>query len=621
MAEQKQVVALEIGAQSVVMGVFVSTGKQGMVLSRYARKDIVLDPVEEGLRIEYVSAAIGELVSELKLKNNSVRSVVSGQQVFIRFIKLPPIESDDLRRLVGFEAQQHIPFPMEEIVWDFQLLPDRGEAEREAILVAIKTETLDALNDQITAHGIHNTGVGCSITSLYNAFRYNYPDETAPVMILDIGAKTTDIIYTEPERFYTRSVTVGGAFITNAIARDLHCSFKDAEEIKVQQGMVSMANGHTEGMSPVEAQVSTTVRNAMTRLASEIQRTTNHYRAQFKGNAPTKAYICGGGALLRYTREFLEETIGIPVEHMNPLANIPVSKHVDQNSLATDSVILGGIVGAAVEACSDAEISIDLVPTSVGKDRAEKQLLPKIAIAGSIAVLGAAIFAGAAYMKKTETAAARIKVAAAVKKAERIGSEISAAENKITDCERTIQKYTNLYNMRFAYMDILQDMTQNTASPNFWISSFVPLVNFNPLDTDLASKNGIKEAALVRDRFDSGNDTALQTVKQDKNNKNSKIAQNVTAICIEGYVLDKSITGSTTGDTVRDNIRQTLGSQSPESPFTFVVKKNTNDKKGVMLEDRMYLSIEDSTQAKLPPYVEKFTMIIPLKHPIPVPAK
>ena len=126
MAEYKTTVALEIGAQSVTMGVFTPAGK-GFALSRYARREILLDPVEEGMRMDYVSSAIGELVSELKVKGSDVRNVVSGQQVFMRFIKLPALDMDDISEQVGYEAQQHIPFPLDDIVYSYQELADRGE--------------------------------------------------------------------------------------------------------------------------------------------------------------------------------------------------------------------------------------------------------------------------------------------------------------------------------------------------------------------------------------------------------------------------------------------------------------------------------------------------------------
>ncbi len=329
MAEYKTTVALEIGAQSVTMGVFTPTGK-GFTLSRYARREILLDPVEEGMRMDYVSNAIAEMVKALKIKGGDVHNVVSGQQVFMRFIKLPDIDIDDLGEQVGYEAQQHIPFPLEDIVYDYQELAAREEGEREVLLVAIKKDVLDNLNGQVEECGLKSRTVDCSTTSLYNAFRMSYPEENEPVMLLDIGAKTTDIIFADAGRFFTRSVTAAGAFVTNAIAREFRVSFREAEGLKLENGSISLGNGHTDSMSEEEAALATTIRNAMERLSSEVLRTINHYRAQYKGNAPVRAYLCGGGARLPFIAEFLEGKLNIPVEFMNPLNAFGVSSKIPQ---------------------------------------------------------------------------------------------------------------------------------------------------------------------------------------------------------------------------------------------------------------------------------------------------
>ena len=388
MAEYKTTVALEIGAQSVTMAVFTPSSK-GFTLSRYARRDILLDPVEEGMRIDYVSHAVGELVKELKVRGKDVRDVVSGQKVFMRFIKLPALDTvDNMAEQVGYEAQQHLPFPLEDIVFDYQLLGVE-DGEQEVLLVAIKKDELDDLNGQVEANSLRTRSVDCSITSLYNAFKAAYPDETEPVMILDIGAKTTDILFVEEGRFFTRSVTAAGSFITNSIAREFNLSFREAEQLKIEQGVVSLGNGHTDTMPEDQANLASIISNAMTRLSSEVQRTINHYRAQYKGTPPAKVYICGGGARLAFTTDFLQNSLDLPVEILNPLQSMRVGSKVDGEQLATEALCLGPAVGAAITGAKVGAFQIDLVPTSVGKERAEKKLIPKVLLAGVIALAGA----------------------------------------------------------------------------------------------------------------------------------------------------------------------------------------------------------------------------------------
>ena len=276
------------------MGVFSKTSKDALILDRYATRLVVLDPSAEGLRLTKIGEAIADLVQELNVKGSVANYSVSGQSVFIRFVKLPALDDTDVEQLIRFEAQQHVPFPLDEVVWDYHLLPAKG-LEREAVLVAIKAEDLDSLNDEIVSHNLSTGKVDCALTSLYNAYVDSYPDEKEPVMLIDIGAKSTDLIYSEQGRFFTRSISAGGIFVTSAIAREFNVPFMEAERLKTTSGLVSMSNGQTEGLDPATANLATVIRTAMTRLASEIQRTTNHYRAQMNGSAPVKAYLCGGG--------------------------------------------------------------------------------------------------------------------------------------------------------------------------------------------------------------------------------------------------------------------------------------------------------------------------------------
>lgn len=375
MANSRQIVALNVGSQRVSMGVFSKTNKNALILDRYATRLIVLDPSAEGMRLTKVGEAVADLVQELRVKGGVANYSVSGQSVFIRFVKLPALDDTDVEQLIRFEAQQHVPFPLDEVVWDYHLLPANG-LEREAVLVAIKAEDLDSLNDEITSHGLSTGKVDCTQTSLYNAYVDSYPEEKEPVMLIDIGAKSTDLIYSEQGRFFTRSISAGGIFVTSAIAREFNLPFVEAERLKITSGLVSMSNGQTEGLDPATANLATIIRTAMTRLASEIQRTTNHYRAQMKGSAPVKAYLCGGGSSLPYTKEFLEDKLGIPIFFFNPMHNVGVGSGVDVNTISREAFTLGGMIGTAINAVDRASLNIDLEPTAVAKNGPTRRRCP-----------------------------------------------------------------------------------------------------------------------------------------------------------------------------------------------------------------------------------------------------
>ena len=620
MAEYKTTVALEIGAQSVVMAVFTPTGRSGYTLSRYARKDILLDPVEEGMRIDYVSHAIAELVSEFKLRGKDVRNVVSGQKVFMRFIKLPALDNmDDLAEQVGYEAQQHIPFPPEDIIYSYQTLESPDDSEQEVLLVAIKKDELDDLNNQVEANGLRTRSVDCSITSLYNAFRANFPDEVEPVMLLDIGAKTTDIIFSEAGRFFTRSVTAAGSFVTNSIAREFNMSFREAEQLKIEQGVISLGNGHTDSMMEDEAALASVIRNAMTRLSSEVQRTINHYRAQFKGSAPVKAYICGGGSKLAYTVEFLQSTLDIPVEFFNPLGAVQVSSKLGGEELDMDALCLGPVVGAAISGAGVGAFKIDLVPTSVGKDRAEKKLIPVAVAAGVVALAGAGYFAYTAQSKAKEAESTLRRLEAPIAQIESIHKTIEKRISEFNAGAKKINELKELYTARRAYADIIRQLSEKTAGVELWLTDFEPCINYDAKNTRLleASQQAGQSSAIVP-LISSNNIKADESSINQSADAGDKKGLAVTAVQVKGYILSKGDKGGgeRSMSMLKDLVTEHFSENNEESLFSFQSEAVKHD------QNRFYF-VQKSGDSKgslvIPKYVEKFTMVMPLKEALPIP--
>ncbi len=613
MAEYKTTVALEIGAQSVTMAVFTPASK-GFILSRYARKDILLDPVEEGMRIDYVSHAVGELVKQLKVRGKDVRDVVSGQKVFMRFIKLPALDTvDDVAEQVGYEAQQHIPFPLEDIVFDYQLLGNAEDGEQEVLLVAIKKDELDDLNGQVEANTLRTRSVDCSITSLYNAFKAAYPEEAETVMLLDIGAKTTDILFIEQGRFFTRSVTAAGSFVTNSIARELNLSFREAEQLKIEQGIVSLGNGHTDTLPEEQANLATIIRSAMTRLSSEVQRTINHYRAQYKGSAPTKVYVCGGGARLAYTTDFLQSALDLPVEVFNPLQSMKVGAKVNSEMLQADSLCLGPVVGAAITGAKAGAFQIDLVPTSVGKERAEKKLIPKVLAAGGVALAGA-VFCAYAVNKKANQAEQQFRHAIAP--IEQVDSLHAVMERNRAKYERSlkeIKQYSALFTARNAYPDLLIQLAQKTSSPMFWITDLDPLVDYDVVNTGLTVGPDGTDRHLLLDTRETRAGTMVRSFEMVERNK----APQVTALLVSGYFYKKSKDDQGKQlQRLNELVTSKFAERSEDSLFQF-------DSKNVRANGGHYFVVQDAEKSKghnlIPEYADKFYMVMPLKKPLPLP--
>lgn len=610
MADYKKTVALEIGAQSVTMGVFTPAG-EGFELTRYARRDIVLDPVEEGTRLDYVNHAIGELVEELNLRSSDVRCVVSGQQVLMRFLKLPALDDMDLAEQVGMEAQQHIPFAPEDIIYSYQELPEREPGEREVLLVAIKKDVLDELNSHVEGNKLHTAGVDCAITSLYNAFRLSYPEDAEEsVMILDIGAKTTDIIFADAGRFFTRSVTAAGSFITTNIAREFNISFSDAEKLKVENGIISLGNGHTDSMNEQDATLATTIRSAMSRLSSEVQRTINHFRAQYKGNPPTKAYICGGGAKLPYMQEFLNSTLNIPVEFLNPIAGFSLGREVDEESIEMDALCLGAIAGAAVTGASAGEFNIDLVPTSVGKDRAEKKLIPKVLLAGVLAVAGAGYLA---YSTSAQATAAQQQLEQAQKteaRLSRINDNVERASSEFKKQRESMKAAGNLLQARTIYPRLLQEVMDSTSSTAYWLTEFSPMINYTPENTELTDKEPDTQTSK---RLIDMKRSARNTVDTEQKGS-KKAAPQVTAVYITGYSFKKYNAGNG-----KFEVNQAPLQALVTTPFPGSLVSIKTDFSKAHLGNFIRFGGNAGKDDKKTEYAEPFRLILPLGTGIAIP--
>jgi hypothetical protein len=370
-------------------------------------------------------------------------------------------------------------------------------------------------------------------------------------------------------------------------------------------------------MSEQEAALATTIRTAMGRLSSEVQRTINHYRAQYKGNPPTKAYICGGGARLPFALEFLQSALNIPVEYLNPVEVLSVGPKVDEAELEQDAICLGPVVGAAITGSGTGEFNIDLVPTSVGKDRAEKKLLPKVAVAGVLALCGAGFYAYAANQAASQSSKVLAEASRVDAAVSQIDSQISSVNDKYQREIKQIEKFEQLYAMRSAYAEVLQQLSRKAASIKFWFNEFSPLINYDVTANALTDSTDVKGTRLIdmkRGRS-ATNDSAMNAAPDEVANRKGKKDPMVTAIYVSGFTIKRpGSDGLSQRDAIYNLVAQNFDERSADSLFAYEngkVQGNLNH----------YFQFVDSkaSKGKLPDYVEKFMMVMPLKNPIDIP--
>lgn len=479
MPDSPTTVALNIGSQRISVALF-ETSKQGdLVLKDYTSETIVADPAFEASREVQIQVALKEIVERLKIAKLKVRYSISAQAVFMRFVRLPPIQDDNIEQLVTFEARQHVPFPLNEVVWDYELI--EGSKEKEAVIVAIKSDELEDINDTVNSSGLATAEVDVAPMALYNAYCSAYGISDEPILIVDIGARTSSLLYVEGKRFFTRSVQIGGASISTAIAKEYRVPFGEAEHQKIHNGLVALGGGHTDSLDESMAALAMVIRNALTRLTSDITRTTNYYRSQHNGSAPKKVLLAGGGANLAYTLEFLEEKLGLPVEFFNPLANLAIGKDVDTEILQREAHMMGELVGLGLRGIGKSTINIDLVPAAVEQIRDADRRKPFLIAAAAVLVFGFGIWALMSQLGATNAADKARTMTDVKDDLSQPATKIKSLLKKEENLNEIAAAYTNIQEDHAYWFNVLSEVNEGFASDSVWLTEMTPVYGFNPI--------------------------------------------------------------------------------------------------------------------------------------------
>jgi len=613
MADNQSTIALNIGTQRISMAVFEPAKSGGLVLKAYDSESILPDPATEASRAGQIREAISSLVGRMKAKGK-VRYAISGQAVFIRFVKLPPLDADDIEQLVTFEAQQHVPFPLDEVVWDYEILEAGGD--KEVVIVAIKGDALEETNDGVNSTGLGTAEVDVAPMALYNAFRAAYPNESEPVLVIDIGAKTSDLLYIEGERFFTRSAAMGGSTVTTAISKEFSVPFAEAEAHKTQNGLVALGGGHTEQLDEGTAALAMSIRNSMTRLATEIPRTTNYYRSQHGGNAPKKVLLAGGGANLPYAKEFFEEKLRLPVEYFNPLPAISVGPAVDTDTVSREAHLMGELVGLGLRGSGKAKLSIDLVPAKVGMARAAEKRKPFLIAAAAVLVAGAALWALFQSQAASAAGAKLGEVQEQVKGLQPIAGQIDRLTRREGQIRGIADAYMSAEADRTFWIDALAELKDTFASDALWLTDIDPLVGYDPLSEKESGKSAVKQdfAGLTYGQSASEQNIKVeQAPPPSRGNRRDQAAPApaepaANAVRLKGFWLKNSRSQNLVYDLLK-KLRENEGSH-----FRFSVRKDGQE---VTLEDSQVVKAIESAPAP-EEFAAPFTIILPLSREVPI---
>jgi len=393
MLQTKSFLAVDFGAGTLKLAEFEVNEAGGLRLKNYGIKSLGLEgsSAEGATREATVLKALQELIAEKALKSKDINVCAPGFHVFSKFVKLPPVDANKVTQIIQYEAQQNVPFPLEEVVWDYQILGNTAGGELEVLLVAIKAEIVEGLFRVTEAAKLKLQVADVSPAALCNAFRYNYGDLEDCTMLLDIGAKTSNLLFFEKGKVFSRSINLGANAITQDFAQEAKLKFDAAEKIKRDEGFVSLGGAYEEPENPHQAAISKIARQFMTRLHIQVNQTMQFYRGQQGGSAPARLFLSGGASIMPYTAQFFAEKLNVPVEYFNPFRNVQIDPSVNLEELARVAHSLGEVVGLSLRNLAHCPVELNLIPASTRKMQSFNEKKPYLiaTVFGLVAVVAA----------------------------------------------------------------------------------------------------------------------------------------------------------------------------------------------------------------------------------------
>ncbi len=364
MLNSKAFLAIDFGAGSLKVAEFEINEAGGLLLKQYGIKSLGAEGSQESKREGVLLRALQELLAEKGFRAKNINVCAPGFHVFSKFVKLPPVDASKVTQIIQYEAQQNVPFPLAEVVWDYQILGTTPTGELEVLLVAIKADIVEGLFRVAESTGLRLQLADVSTAAMCNAFRFNYGDLEDCTMLLDIGAKTSNLLFFEKGKMYSRSINIGANSITQDFANESKLGFAQAEQLKIKEGFVSLGGAYEEPENPHQAAISKIARQFMTRLHIQVNQTMQFYRGQQGGSAPVRLILSGGASIMPYTAQFFAEKVNMPVEYFNPFRNVQIDPSLNLEELAKVAHSMGETVGLGLRNLATCPIEMNLMPAS-----------------------------------------------------------------------------------------------------------------------------------------------------------------------------------------------------------------------------------------------------------------
>ncbi|MDD3154966.1 MAG: pilus assembly protein PilM [Victivallaceae bacterium] len=492
MAKDEKILVIDVGGDTLKMAEFNINGAGVLLLEKFGFASLENPEDANADPMVLFREALLRLIREKHFVSKRVRLTISGAASFSRLSKLPPLGGDGgkVEKIVEFEAKQTVPYPMDEVLWDYQLIRNSAsktdedaqqsgadvvptgddDSEFEALFVAVKKEVVSAYTDILLDAGKEVVSVEIAPVALFNAARATQSRGSGCDILLNIGGKSTSLIITERNRIFVRTIPIAGDSITQQIAKEFAIGLSEADEMKRRHGFVALGGAYEEPDSEVAATISKVARNVMTRLHGEVSRSINVWRSMHGGGKPQRVFISGGGSLMIYVSEFFNEKLHLPVDYLNVFSAISISPSVEREELLAVAPMFPELIGMALHEVAPCPVDIELIPETIRLQKVIQKKVPFFyASMGTVLVCLCFFFFGV----NRRLAFDRNRVGMTkniVSETQALSSRVKDAYRAVTNAQNGYAYYHNILNSRGRWVHLMEDLQQRLPDTTFLVS-------------------------------------------------------------------------------------------------------------------------------------------------------
>lgn len=477
MSSEKKFLSLDLGMQSLRLAEFAVAGNGKLKLLRGARREFLIDPALDPSRPDQTGLALADILKSWKLKSGTVACVLPAHTVFTRVVPLdvPGGISGQVDAVARFEAQQNIPFPLEEVVWDYVVMGELPSGAVNMVFLAVKTDLLESLCSAISRAGLQIASVTTAPIALHDSCRLGQTGGEHTSLILDLGSRTTNMVTAGTGPFFCRSIPSGGLAVTVSISKDIHATLEESEHLKITRGSVGLGPGFEPPADPVEANLAKITRQTLIKTQADIARSLGYYRTNLGGSDPTMILLSGGMASMPYLAEFIHEKFQKETAFFDPLNGITVGPEA-ASFVEANPVNLGELIGGALQFVpGSAHTSVNLLPPSVARKQSFSKKLPALAAAAILFILS--LLAWGIYGNSAAQATRREadRLTQESKQMVDVSQKIEGLLKKQSGIRKTSTDLLSVVLLREAYPKIVSELAAKVPDRFLWITEIQPV--------------------------------------------------------------------------------------------------------------------------------------------------